>query len=514
MKKSDFMRLFFAYIRVSTAKQSERGVSLQEQRDAIANYAKRHGLEISEWFEERVTAAKRGRTIFNQMLRLLQKRKVEGVIIHKIDRSARNLRDWAELGELIDRGITVHFANENLDLYTRGGRLSADIQAVVAADFIRNLREEVKKGFYGRLKQGLYPLPAPLGYLDRGKGNVKEIDPEIGPAIKRVFEIYATGTFGLRELVSKAHEAGLRTRSGGKLGKTSLAYLLTNPFYMGIIRVKRNNEVFTGAHQPIISKALFDSAQAVLQGKATNGLHKHDYLFRRTLACSSCNYSLIGERQKGRVYYRCQTRDCPTTCVREDAVERAIIAKLLELQLSTREKRMFEIALVEFRRKWELDKPAYRKGLQLTIGKIRERLSRLTDAFLDGEIDRDAHDLRRNTLLIEQKGLEGRLLEFDQEESDIPAKVANHLELATTAFYQYNLGFVNEKRRLLKILTSNRLVNRKDIEFTWNYPYKIIAERPKSLTVHRVGTLLELLGQDMELQLDAEKNHRSLHLEP
>ncbi len=52
----------------------------------------------------------------------------------------------------------VHFANESLDLQSRGGRLSADIQAVVAADYIRNLREETRKGFYGRLKQGLCPM--------------------------------------------------------------------------------------------------------------------------------------------------------------------------------------------------------------------------------------------------------------------------------------------------------------------------------------------------------------------
>jgi len=96
------------------------------------------------------------------MLRLLKHGKAAGVVIHKIDRGARNLKDWADLAELIDIGVEVHFANESLDLNTRGGRLSADIQAVVAADFIRNLREETKKGFYGRLKQGLYPICAPI----------------------------------------------------------------------------------------------------------------------------------------------------------------------------------------------------------------------------------------------------------------------------------------------------------------------------------------------------------------
>ena len=82
---------------------------------------------------------------------------------------------------MIDAGIEVHFANETLDLHTRGGRLSADIQAVVASDYIRNLREETKKGFYGRLKQGFYPIRAPIGYLDHGKAKQKTLDPERAP---------------------------------------------------------------------------------------------------------------------------------------------------------------------------------------------------------------------------------------------------------------------------------------------------------------------------------------------
>src|SRR6266705_3056357 len=203
------MKKCFGYIRVSTPKQGERGVSLQEQRDAIIRYAQRFQLDIASWFEERETAAKRGRPIFNQMLRLLGTRQADGVIIHKIDRSARNLKDWADLGELIDQGVEVHFANESLDLHSRGGRLSADIQAVVAADYIRNLREETRKGFYGRIKQGLYPLPAPLGYVDCGKGNRKELDPVRAPLIRKAFELYATGKYNLDTLVEEMYRVGL-----------------------------------------------------------------------------------------------------------------------------------------------------------------------------------------------------------------------------------------------------------------------------------------------------------------
>src|SRR5436305_15322116 len=143
----------FAYARVSTPRQGERGVSLPEQRDAISRYAERQGLEIIRWFEEQESASKKGRPEFNQMLRLLRIGVARGVVIHKIDRSARNLEDWNDIGKLVDAGVDVHFANESIDLKTTAGRLSADIQAVVASHYSRNLREEVKKGLYGRLKQ-------------------------------------------------------------------------------------------------------------------------------------------------------------------------------------------------------------------------------------------------------------------------------------------------------------------------------------------------------------------------
>src|SRR3546814_13239183 len=111
-------------------------------------------LRIGEWFEEVQTAAKAGRRVFGSMIRRLARGSAAGVILHKIDRGARNLRDWADLGELLDRGVDVHFAHDSIDLRSRGGRLSADIHAVVAADYTRNLRHECLKGTQARLPHG------------------------------------------------------------------------------------------------------------------------------------------------------------------------------------------------------------------------------------------------------------------------------------------------------------------------------------------------------------------------
>src|SRR5438876_10063276 len=194
------MQGYIGYTRVSTTKQGE-GVSLEVQKEAISRYAERNQLQIGQWLEEMETAAKRGRPVFNQAMKLLRHGKHQGIILHKLDRGARNLKDWAEIGELSDQGVEVHFVNESLDLQSRGGRLSADIQAVVAADFIRNLRQETRKGFYGRIKQGLYPLPAPLGYLDTGKAKPKEPDPAKAPLVKKTFELYGSGRYNLDDLV-------------------------------------------------------------------------------------------------------------------------------------------------------------------------------------------------------------------------------------------------------------------------------------------------------------------------
>src|SRR5712691_1441193 len=304
------MKVFYGYIRVSTARQGEHGVSLEHQREAIERYANKNSLEIAKWFEEQETAAKRGRPMFGQMLKLLRTGKATGVIIHKIDRSARNLKDWADLGELIDRGIVVHFAHESLDLHSRGGRLSADIQAVIAADYIRNLREEVRKGFYGRIKQGLYPLPAPVGYLDKGKGKPKELDPVKAPLVRKAFELYASGRYTLDSLVEELWRLGLRNRGGSKLTRNRLSVLLNKPFYMGLIRL-RTGETFPGIHPPLIPKSLFDRVQRILTERTQTCSDTHDFLFRRLLTCKLCGYSLSGELQKGHVYYRCHTQTCP-----------------------------------------------------------------------------------------------------------------------------------------------------------------------------------------------------------
>lgn len=471
------MDKYFAYVRVSTAKQGEKGVSLQEQRDAIARYAEKNRLSIVEWFEERVTAAKRGRPVFNGMLKRLRQKKAAGVVIHKIDRSARNLKDWADLGELIDQGITVHFANESLDLNTRGGRLSADIQAVVAADFIRNLKAEARKGMEGRLKQGLYPFPAPVGYLDQGKGKPKAVDPVKAPLVNQLFELYGTGRYNLENLGHEAARRGLRNTTGGRVSIDSLSIMLNNPFYVGLIHIKKTGESFEGVHQPLVRKALFDRVQSVLRGRVPTRAFQHDFLFRRLLLCARCGYSLIGERQKGNIYYRCHTKACPETGVREEAVDATIRDSLAAMRFTDDDKRDIEARVARLRSGWARDRHAQIGALELRRGQVSERLVRLTDAFLDGTLEKSLLEERKTALLMERKQVEDDLRSLGDPTRSVPKQVAEFLELAGAASNLYETGLPEEKRELLEIVTSNRQVEAKKLVVTLSPPFDVVARR-------------------------------------
>lgn len=444
---------------------------------AIEQYARRYGLIITEWFEERETAAKRGRPIFSQMLKLLRRGKACGVIIHKIDRSARNLKDWAGLGEMIDAGVEVHFANESLDLNTRGGRLSADIQAVVAADYIRNLREETKKGFYGRLKQGLYPLPAPIGYLDRGKGKPKQLDPVMGPLVAQAFQLYSTGRYSLHRLVEEMTARGLRNRQNRKLSITGISTVLNNPFYSGVIRIRKTGELLSGIHHPLIGKSLFDRVQDILSGKTVDRQTHHDLLFRRMVKCRNCNYSLIGERQKGHTYYRCHTQACFRKTIREERINTAIVRAFSLLNLDNEELDHVETWFVSAQSN---QAELLTSGLQqcrLQLDQIRSRRDRLTDAYLDGTLDKQAFDERRKSLVNEEASVRERLRSLEAGGADGLGRAKKFLELIKSASNLYEKANTAEKRELLKELTSNLTATAENIAVTLKTEAELIATR-------------------------------------
>ena len=468
------MKNVYGYLRVSTAKQGE-GVSLTEQKEAIIRYAKQFNLEIIEWFEEKETAAKLGRPLFTRMMKQLQAKKASGVIIHKIDRGARNLKDWSDLGTLIDQGVEVHFAHESLDLQARGGRLSADIQAVIAADYIRNLRQETIKGIYGRLKQGQYPFNAPIGYVNNGPGKLKTIDPIQGPIVRKAFELYASGKYNIETLVTHMEQMGLKGMKKKRVARNSISILLNNTFYMGIIEVK--GETFNGKHKPLISPALFKRVQSILRGNTNQKVSKHDFKLKKLISCQHCGFSLTGETQKGHVYYRCHTKGCITKAVREMIIEDYLQKVFATTELYAEESLILEKLLCNTEHEWMEKQAGLLNSIKLQQAQLNHKVDRLTDCYLEGDLDKETFERRKENLLIEIKVVEANKEKIQLENATILKQVRKFFELAKSLKNSYKMAFSEEQRELVEIVTSNLQVSGKNLTITMRTPFLELYQR-------------------------------------
>jgi DNA invertase Pin-like site-specific DNA recombinase len=469
------MKPCFGYVRVSTQKQGE-GVSLEAQKDAITVFASQHDLVVIEWFEEKETAAKRGRPIFNQMLRQLKQGRAAGLIMHKIDRSARNLRDWALVSELPSQGIEVFFATESLDFRSRGGRLAANLQAVIAEDYIFNLREECIKGMNGRLKQGLFPWGAPPGYLNQGGGKPKRPCPKTSPLIKLAFELYATRQYSYETLLDDLHRRGLRNTRGGKLTLCGLGNILQNPFYIGLMHIRSTGKTYEGVHEPIVPVATWKRVQKVRQERSGPKSTRHNHLFQGLFRCGLCGKPMVPEMQKGHVYYRCKRRSCPTKTVREEVLDSAVRAELAQLELAAQAAVKVEHAEMPQSLASLEEQSA---AIELQIQGEEKRLDRLEDLLLDDTIDSDAFSRKKTKIYVRIAELREQL-----EEIPDPAAIAAHqaklAELRKSLVLLYENANRVEKRMIIENVWPNRTVSGKKPAFE---PYSWVTRTENDMSL-------------------------------
>ena len=106
-----------------------------------------------------------------------------------------------------------------------------------------------------------------------------------------------------------------------------------------------------------------------------------------------------------------------------------------------------------------------------------DRLNRLTDAYLDGSIERDLFDERKKALLFERTAMNDRLNELRDNPGVIPARLQKFLELAEASYSLYKEGNSDQKRRMVKMFTSNLNADGKNLDFAFVIPFNEVANR-------------------------------------
>lgn len=301
-----------AYYRVSTTEQAntsydDDGFSIQAQREYCQRKAAELGARIgeaNEYIDRGKSARSADRPDLRRMLaRVADDPDIKYVIVHKLDRLARNREDGVQIGMLLAKhGVKLVSATENID-ETPGGKLVHGIMATIAEWYSGNLSQEARKGLRKKVEIGGTPGKAPLGYQnirDKRKGKdigLVVVDGVMGPIITEAFRLYATGLYTLGTLTDELNHLGLRMPETKNLPERSVQIqhvhrILRNPYYTGVVTY--NGVAYPGEHDPLVDEPTFELVQVILTGRNLNKdkSKKRPHPLKGNLYCGRCGRRL------------------------------------------------------------------------------------------------------------------------------------------------------------------------------------------------------------------------------
>jgi site-specific DNA recombinase len=270
------------YTRVSTDQGLDQEFnSLDAQYDASSAYIKSQAhagwtLIKARYDDGGYSGGSTDRPDLQRLLDDIRARKIDVIVVYKVDRLTRSLADFAKLVELFDaHGVSFVSVTQQFNTTTSLGRLTLNV-LLSFAQFEREVTSErIRDKIAASKRKGLWVGgPLPLGYdMKDGKITVVESEAE---QVRLIFRRYLEIS-GVNALVRDLKERNIRTKTrllatGGTRGdipfeRGTLFYLLRNRFYIGEVRYK--GDILPGEQPPIMDRALFDAVQQKLTDQWT-----------------------------------------------------------------------------------------------------------------------------------------------------------------------------------------------------------------------------------------------------
>ncbi len=325
------------YARKSTESDEKQALSIDSQVKEMLAIAERENLEIVDIRRESHSAKASGqRPVFSELLRDIEIGRYTGILTWAPNRLSRNAGDLGSLVDMMDekkllqiRTYGQSFQNSPNEKFLLMILCS---QAKLEND---NKSINVKRGLRTRCEMGLWPAPAPMGYLNEKrvdkKGHVY-IDPDRGHIIKQMFEKVAYEKWSGRKVYNwLKFELNFKTPNGNKgLTLSNIYLLLQNDFYYGSFEYPRKSGLwYKGVHEPLITKELFDQVQQQIKSQIIRVQDK-EFAFTRLMECGLCGSGICADekfkQQKNGnvhryVYYGCskgRDKKCPCGYIREE----------------------------------------------------------------------------------------------------------------------------------------------------------------------------------------------------
>lgn len=215
------------YARVSTDKQADRGVSLDAQAEKIRAMAVVHGAELVDIIVDGGESAKSlNRPGIARLLTLVDAGEVDAVIIAKLDRLTRSVKDLCTLLERFTRrGVTLISVAESLDTGSAAGRLVLNIMTAVSQWEREAIGERTRDAMHHKRSKGERVGNIPYGCRLAADGVHVEDDPGEQEVVAEIRRLRGTG-MPLRGIAAALNHRAYRTRRGTAWRLESVARIL------------------------------------------------------------------------------------------------------------------------------------------------------------------------------------------------------------------------------------------------------------------------------------------------
>ena len=282
--------LTVAYCRVSTEEQAEEGYSIEGQTDKLRAYASLHDLgEITVIVDPGISGKNLKRPGIQQLLAAVEAGHVSHVIVWRLDRLSRNLKDLILLADLFGvNDVALHSVNESLNLGSASGRMFYNILGSFAQYFREQLSENVKMGNERAVKEGRW--------INRPKTGYNLVNGELIPNddAVRVQEAFRLRGKGLSFRV-------VEERTGLKY--STVCAIVNSRIYLG--EILHNDKWYPGNHVAIISDAEWHAAHR----RSGKGVQPSRDVLSGKVICGLCERRMaVMQNGKGSVTYKCRHR--------------------------------------------------------------------------------------------------------------------------------------------------------------------------------------------------------------
>ena len=374
------------YARFSSFGQREE--SIEGQLRECRAYAARKGYEIvGEYIDRALSATTDKRPDFQKMIKDSEKHTFDIVLCWKHDRFARNRYDAAMYkARLKQNGVRIDYAAETVPEGADGIILDAVMEGY-AEYYSANLSQNVKRGLYESARKRQTLGVRLLGYRE-GPDKRFEIDPETGPVVQQIFDLYVAKVPAKR-ICEMLNEQGIRTAKGAKFTKNSINIIIRNEKYKGVYRyadIYDENGV-----PPLVSKEMWDAAQEERirhhEAPAAQPGEEGAYLLTGKLFCGHCKEGMIssaGTSGTGKVYqyYNCKGRKkngCHKKPVDKEYIEDIVVRELAAVVHSDEIIELFADRYMLWQSKMEenITIEAYKKK----VADIDKQISNVVDAI-------------------------------------------------------------------------------------------------------------------------------------